>query len=289
LRVLICDGDNKGYSFVHATQGNSPIIPGLMSMMCKLYRTFRPDLIIVAWEGHFSFRHKLVDDYKADRGIMQDKDFKAIVKARNVMRHFGIVQAFAHGFEADDVIMTLAERCGWLEDIERVIISTEDKDLYQCLHLPYACVESQKTKVGKTCNGIIDGIAFQNYFGFPPEYFHIYQYLVGDKCDNISGIKGIGPKKATNIIKEFVKHDFAPDIDLLVNQGHLPAVESHIPLKDLVRLVDNAPVRLFNGIEERVVLRLVKDVDELARMGRILMDYKQNASRYLDILKTVLE
>jgi len=199
MKVAIIDGSNVAYGFMHATQYKVSMMLGLPSIVGSVYKKYKPDLIIIAWEGVCSFREDIVDDYKIDRCGMPDDIYTDCLLARQVLKALGIINATSHRFEADDVIATLVKKFHDNEDISSIYIISQDKDLYQCLHSAKVVIAADKSKLGRP-NGLITKDKFIEHFGFDPKFFACYQTLIGDKTDNVSGVAGVGPKSASELL-----------------------------------------------------------------------------------------
>lgn len=206
-RIIIIDGNsliNRAYYAMQRpmitkegiyTQG----IYGFVNMLKKINREYESGYIVVTFDLKApTFRHKEYSEYKAGRKkmppelAMQMPILKDLLKAMNIK----IVQE--EGFEADDLIGTIA-RCGEEEGLEPLII-TGDKDALQ--------LATDKTKVMITKKGIsefelYDHDFFVENYGFTPTEFIDYKGLMGDKSDNIPGVPGVGEKTAFKLIKEY--------------------------------------------------------------------------------------
>jgi 5'-3' exonuclease len=222
VKVVIVDGDNRCYQYGHATDFEIPMSKGLMSVMGRIYKTYRPDLILVAWEGMSTFRDRIDSDYKAGRGKMPDHVYDEIKDAREVLKSYGIINVASNDFEADDTIATLIRGLVEYGNTTQIIISSEDKDLYQCLIRPYVFIETQSTKFGKVYGGLINDERFTEYWGFEPRYWIFYQFLTGDSGDKIKGVPGIGPKGS----KELLTLSWI-DVLNVDEWNELPSIDEH--------------------------------------------------------------
>ena len=173
---------------------------GFASMLLDVLRTQRPDYAVVALEGGRTFRHDAFADYKANRGDMPDDLRPQVARVRELMDALNIPHERREGFEADDVIGSLAARYGRDGDL-RVVIVTGDTDLLQLVDDRVAVVLPGSQRFGEL--RIFDRPAVEARYGFGPELVPDYKALVGDSSDNIPGVVGIGDKTAKSLIARF--------------------------------------------------------------------------------------
>ncbi len=173
---------------------------GLTSILIKLVADLKPDYIVAARDlPDKTHRHKIYEAYKATRTKADDELIAQLTRAPIVFKAFGIPLYEKSGFEADDVIGTIVEDLKKNGDVETVI-ATGDMDTLQLV--------SEKVAVYTMRKGIQDTVlydeeAVRERYGFGPELVVDYKALRGDPSDNIPGVKGIGEKGATELIKEF--------------------------------------------------------------------------------------
>ncbi len=174
---------------------------GLITMLVKIVLDLHPDYIIAAFDlPQPTFRHLAYDDYKATRVKTDDALVAQIIRSRDVLEAFGIPLYAREGFEADDVIGTIAHELRGHKDIG-VIIASGDMDTLQL-------VDGEKVRVFMPKKGLsetvmYDEMAVERRFGFGPLLIPDYKGLRGDPSDNIPGVKGIGEKTATQLITSF--------------------------------------------------------------------------------------
>ena len=177
------------------TQG----IFGFLNMLEKLKRDYEPEYMAVAFDMKApTFRHKEYEEYKAGRKKMPPELAMQIPLLKDVLRAMNIKQIEMEGFEADDIIGTIARRAE--EEGIGVYIITGDKDELQ--------LATDTTKVILTRKGVsefelYDREAMIEKYGFTPQQFIDFKGLMGDQSDNIPGIPGVGEKTATKLILEF--------------------------------------------------------------------------------------
>src|SRR3989344_4696024 len=176
---------------------------GLGAMLMKIVKDLSPDHVVAAYDlPGPTHRHTVYKEYKAKRPKMDDALALQIKRSRDMLAAFNIPIYEAPGFEADDVIGTIAEHVKKNFD---VIIASGDMDTLQL-------VDDARVRVFTLRRGIQDTIlydetAVMERFGFGPERIPDYKGFAGDPSDNIIGIPGIGEKTATELIKTFGSMD----------------------------------------------------------------------------------
>lgn len=172
---------------------------GIVSMLLKIVKDLKPDYIAACYDlPGPTFRHAAYEKYKAERPKGDPALIAQIIRSRDIFTAFGIPMYDAVGFEADDVLGTIAEK---LKKEADIIIASGDMDTLQL-------VDDKRVRVYTLKKGINDTILYDEdrvmeRFGFGPELLPDFKGLRGDPSDNIIGIAGIGEKTATLLIKEF--------------------------------------------------------------------------------------
>jgi DNA polymerase-1 len=196
-----------------------------------------------------TFRDKKYKEYKAQRPPAVDELIAQIIEARKLFEAFGIPVFEKPGYEADDLIATLAEKFRREKDLQ-VMVLTGDRDTLQL-------VEGDKVVVKIFNKGVSDTTIYDKaaveakYGGLKPQQLIDYKALVGDASDNIKGVPGIGPKTATELLQKFgtLEKVFAalPGDEKL--EKRLGAFRKEAELsKELVILERHVPVELA-GLE----------------------------------------
>jgi DNA polymerase-1 len=206
-RIIIIDGNsliNRAYYAMQRpmitregiyTQG----VYGFLNMLNKIHQDYPSGYIAVAFDRKApTFRHEEYAEYKAGRKKMPPELAMQLPVLKEVLQAMNIKMLELDGFEADDIIGTVAreaEEKGLLP-----LIISGDKDELQ--------LASEKTKVLITKKGIsefeiYDRQAMIDKYGFPPEHFVDYKGLMGDSSDNIPGLPGVGEKTAGKLIQEY--------------------------------------------------------------------------------------
>jgi DNA polymerase I len=174
---------------------------GLSAMLFKIIEELSPAYILACYDlPEATFRHTAYEGYKAGRAKADDLLVAQLIRSRDVFATFGIPIFEKPGFEADDLLGTLAAHFKTQKGCE-VIIASGDMDTLQL-------VDKARVRVYTLRKGIQDTILYDEdavvaRFGFPPKLLPDYKGLRGDPSDNIIGIKGIGEKTATELITRF--------------------------------------------------------------------------------------
>src|SRR4051794_36986833 len=170
---------------------------GFTSMLINLLKDHAPDQIAVAFDRpEPTFRHALVDDYKAGREAAPDILRQQLGLVRQVVETLKIPIVDKAGFEADDVIATLATEARDRGD--DVIVVTGDRDAYQLVEDPLVKVLYNRRGVSDYV--LYDEAGIKERTGVTPADYPQYAALRGDPSDNLPGVPGVGPKTAAKLI-----------------------------------------------------------------------------------------
>ncbi|MFZ3209485.1 MAG: DNA polymerase I [Geobacteraceae bacterium] len=168
---------------------------GFTQMLLKVMKDRRPDHLAVVFDvGRQTFRTEMYPEYKANRAAMPDDLLPQISPIKEMVRAFNIPTLELAGYEADDIIGTLARDCE-ARGMD-VVVVTGDKDLMQVVTGRVTLLDTMKDKA----TGIRE---VEERFGVPPELVIDILGLAGDTSDNIPGVPGIGEKTAIKLIQEF--------------------------------------------------------------------------------------
>jgi len=206
-KIILVDSNNIAYrafyalpqTIITSTGTITNAVYGFTAMILKLAEEQRPDEIICAFDSKWpTFRHELFEEYKARRKKMPEELSGQILLIREVMEALNISSLEISGFEADDIIATLAKKA--LDLFDEIIILSGDKDILQLV--------SEKVKVISMKKGITDTILYNTdgvieRFGVEPSKIKDLLALMGDSSDNIPGVQGIGPKTALELVSRF--------------------------------------------------------------------------------------
>ncbi len=175
---------------------------GLCLMILSIKDTIKPDYIVAAYDlpGKHTFRHIAYDQYKTNRKKTDSELKYQLQESRKLCELFNIPIYDKPGYEADDIIGTIATKLLDTPNLQ-VIIASGDMDTMQLINDDKIVVHTLK-------KGIKNSITYNEEkaierFGFHPKYLPDYKGLRGDPSDNIKGIKGIGEKTATILIQNY--------------------------------------------------------------------------------------
>ncbi len=207
-KLLLIDANSIIHRSFHAlppftTPEGKPsgAIYGIASILLKLWRDERPDYAAALFDRpEPTFRDEKYAEYKAQRPPTAEELISQIIEAHNLFTAFGIKTFEKPGYEADDLIATLAEKFKTLPDVQ-VVILTGDRDTLQMVEGDKLVVQTFNKGVSDTT--IYNEPAVIEKYGIAPKQMVDYKALVGDSSDNIKGVPGVGPKTALELIKRF--------------------------------------------------------------------------------------
>src|SRR3990167_4407708 len=174
---------------------------GLITMLVKIINDLKPDYIAAAYDlPGGTFRHAAYDNYKANRIKADDDLYHQIERARDVLKGFGIPIYEAKGFEADDVVGTIATQVKKKKGVD-TIIASGDMDTVQL-------VEGTQTRVFTLRKGLTDTVfydedAVRARWGFGPLSIPDLKGIAGDASDNIKGVPGVGEGSALKLLQTY--------------------------------------------------------------------------------------
>ncbi len=178
---------------------------GLSAFLIKIIADLSPDYLIACYDlPGPTFRKKIYDGYKAGRPKTDSDLITQIIRSRDLFKAFNIPIYEKAGFEADDIIGTIAEYIKKLQTTNyklQTIIASGDMDTLQLVSGDLVVVYTLRKGINDTV--IYNEILVKERFGFGPEFMADYKGLRGDPSDNIIGVRGIGEKTATELIKSF--------------------------------------------------------------------------------------
>lgn len=209
-RLVLIDGYGLVFRAYHALPATMATAKGevtnatfgFTSMLLEVLRRDTPDYIVMTFDLGRTFRHDEFVEYKANRSEMPDDLSRQLGRIRQVVESMGIDIYEQEGFEADDVIGTLARQAAQ-HDLESLIV-TGDNDLLQLVDdKTRAVLPGAGPRARFQDARYYDVEAVKERFGFGPEYVPDYKAIIGDKSDNIPNIPGLGEKTATNLITQY--------------------------------------------------------------------------------------
>ncbi len=173
---------------------------GLVSMLLKIVTELQPDYIAACYDlPKPTIRHEAYEGYKGTRGEIDEVLVAQIKASRKVFEAFSIPCYEREGFEADDLLGTIAHELRE-QDVD-IVIASGDMDTLQLVDDTRVRVYTLKKGLNDTI--LYDEDAVRERFGFPPGYIPDYKGLRGDPSDNIKGVPGIGEKTATELVCGF--------------------------------------------------------------------------------------
>ncbi len=214
---------------------------GLVSSLISSIKEYNPNHIIACFDSaQKTLRAEIDSEYKANRDLPEDDLIEQINKSKSLLESLSIKVVENPGHEADDIIGSFSK----LLSNEDIVILSGDGDLLQLTQ--YDNVKVFLLQGGVKNFNLYDKKSVEKKFGFAPQYIPDYKGLVGDASDNIKGVKGIGPKTATELIKKFktieriyeeidkenILKDFTPRTTKLLVEGKNSAFKS----KDLATI-----------------------------------------------------
>lgn len=204
MKLLAIDGNsilNRAYYGIKLLSNKKGVftnaITGFMNIYLKEMDIVKPDGVAVAFDLKApTFRHKAVASYKANRKGMPEELAMQLPLVKQLLKGLGIRIVECEGFEADDILGTMAEICTKTEN--ECIVLTGDRDSLQLINdnVHIRLVTNKETIE-------YDEKLFLDKYGFEPVNLIDLKALMGDSSDNISGVSGIGEKTASGLIKEY--------------------------------------------------------------------------------------
>jgi DNA polymerase-1 len=207
-KVMLLDGNSLTYRAFFAlptdmaTAGGqvTNAVFGFTSMLINLVKDHQPDSIVAAFDRpEPTFRHEAVATYKANRDEAPDILRQQMGLVREVVDALGIAAVDLAGFEADDLIATLAEQAK--ERGDDVLIVTGDRDTYQLVDDPHVRVLYNRR--GVSDYALYDEAGIKERTGVSPAEYPQYAAMRGDPSDNLPGVPGVGEKTAAKLINTY--------------------------------------------------------------------------------------
>ncbi|MFV0258956.1 MAG: DNA polymerase I [Acidimicrobiales bacterium] len=206
--LMLVDGNSLTYRAFHALPQDlatasgqvTNAVLGFTSMLINLVRDHRPDGVAVAFDRpEPTFRHERLDTYKANRSAAPDILRQQMGIVREVLDVLRLPQIEQAGFEADDVLATLATQAA-SEGMD-VLVVTGDRDSFQLVADPHVKVVYNKR--GVSDYAVYDEAGIMERTGVRPDQYVQYAALRGDTSDNLPGVPGVGEKTAAKLITKY--------------------------------------------------------------------------------------
>ena len=206
-KILLLDGNSLAYRAFFALPTDmatasgqvTNAVFGFTSMLVNLLKDHRPDGLAVAFDRpEPTFRHEMVPDYKANRADAPDILRQQMGLVRRVVEALGIPLLEVPGYEADDIIATLATQARDRGD--EVVVVTGDRDTFQLVEDPHVRVLYNRRGVSDYV--LLDEAGVRQRTGVAPSSYPEYAALRGDPSDNLPGVPGVGEKTAAKLLNE---------------------------------------------------------------------------------------
>src|SRR4051794_1358073 len=206
--LFLIDGNSLAYraffalpeSIATSTGFPTNAIFGFASMLVKLLTEYGSKPTVVVWDAGTSGRKEVSEDYKATRTSRPSLLKEQWPHLEPLVEAFGYRNVKVDGYEADDVIASIAERAR--EEGVPVMVVTGDRDAFQII-APDSRVRVMATGRGITDTKVYDHSAVVERYGIPPALIPDFYGLKGDTSDNIPGVPGIGDKTASQLLQRF--------------------------------------------------------------------------------------
>lgn len=302
MNLYLIDGNSYVYRAFYAIKGltNSKGFPtnaiyGFTTMLLKIIREKKPDAIAVCFDSAaLTERHRIFQDYKAHRPETPSELVQQLPDIRKVISAFHIKIFELAGYEADDIIGTLAKDAA--AQGTEVFIVTADKDMLQLVDEHIKIYDPMKDRV-------LDEAYVREKFGIGPERVTEFMALTGDASDNIPGIKGVGEKTAKELLSSFesisdllehpekikrekLRQMVSDNKDIVLLSQKLATIDLAVPIEiDSEEFVLKTPdwlalLPLFREYEFTTLMKLLPSIESVER--------KHEAITSLDKLKEVL-
>ena len=293
-RLIIIDSNSVIHRAFHAlpplTTKKGELVNavyGFLLVFLKVIQEFRPDYIAACFDfPAATFRHKKFKEYKAKRPPAPQELYQQIPRVKEVLRAFGIPIFEKEGFEADDIIGTIARlvpKKQIIPEIETIILSG-DRDIL-------ALVDTH-TKVFILRKGVKDTVLYDEnsvkakYQGIKPEQLVDFKALTGDPSDNIPGVKGIGDKTAIELLKQFgtvdnlfkelkEKSERTKELKIKLKEKLLQSEEQVSLSQFLVKIEKHTPLEfnlkecIFGKYSKEEVIKVLKNMEFYSFVARI--------------------
>ncbi|MCK4948101.1 MAG: DNA polymerase I [Candidatus Aureabacteria bacterium] len=239
---------------------------GFINMLEKLINDYSPDYMAAAFDTKEpTFRHEKYKDYKSQRKPIPEDLIPQLGPIKDIIRAFNIQLFECPGYEADDILATLAAKTG--AGAIKSIIATGDKDMFQIIDGENIFVLSPGG--GGKENILYDPERVEQKFGVKPDKIVDMLALAGDSADNISGVPGIGLKTAKALLDEFGSlENILSETDKIKSPARRHAIKEHADkarfYRELVTVNTRAPVDF--RIEE--CMRKTPDLNKLLELFR---------------------
>ncbi len=261
-QLFLIDGNSLAYraffalpeSIATSTGFPTNAIFGFASMLVKILTDYGQKPTLVVWDAGASGRKEVYEDYKSQRTSRPDLLREQWPHLEPLVDAFGYRNVKVEGYEADDVIASIAERAR-AQGVE-VMVVTGDRDAFQLID-PESRVKVMATSRGITDTKVYDYQAVVERYGIPPALIPDFYGLKGDTSDNIPGVPGIGDKTASQLLQQFGTLE-----DVLANVDRITGAKRK---ENLVAHADDARVSKRLATAHRDVPVDIDPTSEVAR------------------------
>ena len=220
-KSFLCDGHNLAFRAFYGIRELSRsdgfptnMIHGWLRSFWRLEDDFKPDQIWVFFDlGGCHKREKILPEYKANRGVPPDGFIEQLEWVKKLTLSMGYGFGEEEGREADDLI---AAKVGELSGDSELVIVSADKDLGQLVKPGVSQLLPPPTANPRIGWRLLDEKGVEEKFGIPPRLLLDYLSIIGDQSDNITGLKGVGPKTAVKWLNAWGSLD-----EIIANAGRI--------------------------------------------------------------------
>ena len=260
---------------------NVSALYGFFRSLAMILKTYRPQYFLAAFDSRTpTFRHEWYPEYKATRDKTPEDLHAQIPHIEKILTTLGITCLRKDGFEADDIIATLA--CRAAQEGRRCVIISGDKDLAQLVGDFVSVLKPDKSEALAHC-GIEE---VKEHWGVAPAQMLDYLSLIGDTSDNIPGVKGIGPKTAVKLLQDYgtldAVYEHIDSIAGAVQKKLAAGKESAYFSKKLITLAADIPIEgsiedyRCDALHYTEAAALLKEY-ELPRLGELFTKAAEEA------------
>lgn len=275
-RVLLIDGHSMAYraffalpaeNFTTATGQHTNAIYGFATMLLSLLSSEKPTHVAVAFDvSRTTFRSEIYPDYKANRAKTPDEFRSQMSYLHDLVSSFGISSFEVQGYEADDIIATIAKAAE--KEGAEVLICTGDRDSFQLIN--------EMTTVLYPKRGVSDLVrmnssALEEKYGMTPEQYPDFAALRGDPSDNLPSVPGVGEKTAAKWIIEYGSLEKllaqADDLSGKAGQSLRDSLDNVRRNRELTQLVSSVPLDFtvdalsWQGVDEAAISPLFETLE----------------------------
>ena len=291
--VAIVDGNSLIHRAFHAlpTSMTAPdgrptgAAFGFMQMLLKMIEVLCPDVVIVAWDhGRPAFRSAVLEQYKVHRPPTARELSVQFPMVRAILEAMRIPQVDAEGWEADDLLGTLAAQAEQAD--RRVLLVTGDRDALQLVDDRVSVVSTRR---GLTDIAVYDAGGVREKLGVDPAQVPDYLGLKGDVSDNIPGVPGVGEKTAAKLIQEYGSLEAVLDAADAIKgklgenlREHAGAARAS---KTVAAIRRDAPIQVdlehagFGPVDEKALLALFTELQFTSLMNKVFTAARSISSK----------